>query len=156
MGVGAEPQTGELAPPSLSCRARLDGESETKMELPMGQGGFLFRQAQETGAGVPCSLVSGLRPSWRPCALADDTRHVVFSQCHPHVCMVCKSHLHPKLTAVHSYEMLFYRNKKITACFRDCEGLFSFTCGFAADATSFCVLFCTHSFLLSSSLQLPF
>lgn len=42
MGVGAEPQTGELAPPSLSCRARLDGESETKMELPMGQGGFLL------------------------------------------------------------------------------------------------------------------
>lgn len=42
-------------------RARLDGESEVKMELPMGQGGFLFRQAQETGAGVLYSLVSGLR-----------------------------------------------------------------------------------------------
>lgn len=59
--------------------------------------------------------------SWRLCALADDTRHVVCSQCHPHVCVVCKSRLHPKLTAAHSYEMLFYRNKKITTCFRDCE-----------------------------------
>lgn len=54
MGVGAEPQAGELAPFSLSCRARLSGDPEVKTELPMGQGGFLFRQAQETGA-VSCA-----------------------------------------------------------------------------------------------------
>lgn len=54
MGVGAEPQAGELAPFSLACRACLDRESEVKTELPMGQGGFLFRQAQETGA-VSCA-----------------------------------------------------------------------------------------------------
>ena len=147
--MGAEPQAGELAPFSLSCRACLDGEFEVKTELPMGQGGFYSDRLKRL---EQYPVLIGFRAqtvSWRPCALADDTRHVVSSQCHPRVCMVCKSHLHPKLTAVHSYEY----HKKITTWFRDSEGLFSFTCGFAADATSVCVLFCIHLFLLSSSPQ---